>query len=437
MRTPRPHPAAHEAAPLKAAQGGAAPREVAPEQQRPATAGPSRRRFLAGAGAGVALGAVAGAGAFTGPLAGIAAAQPPRTTGRQLVVVFLRGGIDGLTAVVPAGDPGYYAARPGIAVPAEVTLGLDAMFGLHPAMAPLYGLWQDRRLAIVQAVGNPARSRSHFDAQDLLEQGSATRRSDATGWLTRHLATTSAPSGGLFRAVAISSNSPGSLRGSGALSIPSLATFGLGGASGTTAGWDAILRRSYQGSKPIETVGTATVSALAAVAGVPRPPAGAGAFADAAALLASGLGVEVVTIDTGGWDTHNAMGTHTTGTMRNLLSELAANLAGLQADLDRRGLRQVTTVVMSEFGRRVAQNASGGTDHGTANTMLVMGGAVTGGVVHGTWPGLAPDRLDRGDVAITTDVRDVQWELVRDVLGNPAPQSVFTDHTHRRVGITT
>lgn len=400
----------------------------------PGPATTSRRRFLAGASA--AVGAAAGAGLLAGPLAGTAAAQPARNAAGGLVVVFLRGGVDGMTAVVPAGDPAYYAARPGIAVPAEATLALDGYFGLHPAMAPLHGLWQDRRLAVVHAVGNPARSRSHFDAQDLLEQASTTRRPDATGWLTRHLSTTTSPAGGLFRAVAISANTPGSLRGSGALSIPSLATFGLGGASGTTTGWEPVLRRTYLGPNPVETVGTATLSALGAVAGVSRPPAGAGAFADAAALLGAGLGVEVVTIDTGGWDTHNAMGTHTTGTMRNLLGELATNLAGLQADLDRRGLASVTTVVMSEFGRRVAENASGGTDHGAANAMLVMGGAVNGGVVHGSWPGLAPSLLDRGDVAITTDVRDVQWELVRDILGNPSPQAVFTDHIHRPIGIT-
>lgn len=384
-------------------------------------------------------------GSLDGPLGpqglmeSVAAAQPRRSGDGQLVVVFLRGGVDGLSVVVPAGDPGYYANRPGIAVPAEASLPLDSMFGLHPAMAPLLGLWQDRRLAMVQAVGNPARSRSHFDAQDLLEQGTMTRRSDGAGWLTRHLATSSGSTlhGGLFRGVAISSNMPGSLRGSGALSIPSLGMFGLGGTSGMSAGWNNTLRMAYSGFTPVETTGQATLTAIAATTGITRPPVGAGPFADAAALLDSPLGVEVVTIDVGGWDTHNAMGTHTAGDMRNLLAGLATNLANLQTDLDARDLAGVTTVVMSEFGRRVLENASGGTDHGAGNIMLVMGGRARGGVVHGTWPGLAPSQLDRGDVAITTDVRDVLWEIVRDVLGNPSPQSVFPDHSPAPMGITT
>ena len=406
----------------------------------------SRRRFLAGAG--LTIGAAGAVGVLGGSLGGalgpgsmtasVAAAQGQRHGSGQLVVVFLRGGTDGLSVVVPAGDPGYYSNRPGIAVPAEATLALDGMFGFHPAMAPLYGLWQDRRLAVVQAVGNTARSRSHFDAQDLLEQGSVTRRGDGAGWLTRHLATTAsnAPHGGLFRGVAISSNMPGSLRGSSALSIPSLASFGLGGTSGAATGWNRTLRMAYSGFTPAEATGQATLAAITATTGITPPPPGAGAFADAAALLGSNLGVEVVTIDVGGWDTHNAMGTHSQGDMRNLVAGLATNLANLQADLDARGLSGVTTVVMSEFGRRVLENASGGTDHGAANVMLVMGAQVAGGVVHGTWPGLAPAQLDRGDVAITTDVRDVLWEIVRDVLGNPSPQSVFDGHTPTPVDVT-
>jgi uncharacterized protein (DUF1501 family) len=411
-------------------------------------AGTSRRRFLAGAGATVAaagaIGALGGTGPFglpslvANPAAAVAAAAPRTAGAGQLVVVFLRGGIDGLSLVVPAGDPDYFRARPTIAIPEAAVLPLDGFFGLHPVTAPIHGLFGDGRLALVHAVGNPARSRSHFEAMDLLEQGSAVRRSDGTGWLTRHLATTTpyAPDNGLFRAVAISANSPGSLRGSGSLSIPTLAGFGLGGASGRTAGWEGSFREAYAGSRPVEVTGTNTVQALSALGAVTAPPANAGAFADAAALLGAGLGVEVITIDVGGWDTHNAMGTHTAGEMRSHLDDLARGLAGFQADLDRRGLKDVTTVVMSEFGRRVAENASGGTDHGAGNMMLVMGAGLAGGKVHATWPGLAASQLDRGDVAITTDVRDVLWELTRDRLGNPDPGGVLQGHTPTPLGIT-
>jgi len=400
----------------------------------------SRRRFLAGTGAVVGAGTLALSGVVPSPLTGVASAlgaNGTRNGNGKLIAVFLRGGIDGMSAVIPAGDPGYYANRPGIAVPESAALALDPMLGLHPALAPVYELWQDNRLAVIHAVGNPARSRSHFDAQDLLEQAVTARRSDARGWLARHLASSTGSTlhGGLFRGVAISNNVPGSLRGSGALSIPSLGSFGLGGLSGTVRTWDPSLRQAYSGTTAVETRGVAALDAVKAVQSISKPAANAGAFADAAALLGAGLGVEVVTIDTGGWDTHNAMGTHTQGDMFNLLSGLGRNLAALQADLDQRGLNEVTTVVMSEFGRRVQENASGGTDHGTANMMLVMGGAANGGV-HGSWPGLGANQLDRGDLAITTDVRDVLWELTRDVLGNPAPAAVIPDHTPSPVGIT-
>lgn len=371
-----------------------------------------------------------------GPLGATAGAAARRGAGK-LIVVFLRGGIDGLSAVVPAADSAYYAARPGIAVPAEVALPLDATFGLHPAMAPLYELWQDGRVAVVHATGNPARSRSHFDAQDLLEQGSDTRRPDAAGWLTRYLDTTtsSAPHGGMFRAVAISGGVPGSLRGSNALAIPSVSGFGLGGVTGASERWTNVLTQMYQGRLVVEEVGRTTVQAITTVGGVTPPPTSS-PLSEAAALLGAGLGVEVVTVDTGGWDTHNSMGSHDAGEMRELLAGLAGDLAGLQADLDARGLSEVTTVVMSEFGRRLIENGSGGTDHGTANMMLVMGGAAQGGAVLGTWPGLASDDLDRGDLAITTDVRDVLWELTSDVLGHPDPAQVFGGHTHTPVGTT-
>lgn len=407
-------------------------------------AAPSRRRFLAGAAAVAGAAGLAGTlgGTLTGPLGpggplGSSASAAARRGAGKLIVVFLRGGIDGLSAVVPAGDSAYYAARPTIAVPAEAALPLDATFGLHPALAPLYELWQDGRLSVIHAAGNPARSRSHFDAQDLLEQGSDSRRPDAAGWLTRYLDTTtsSEPQGGLFRAVAISGGVPGSLRGSNALAIPTINGFGLGGVTGASATWTSVLNQMYQGRLPVEGMGRTTVQAVTAVGGV-TPPATSSPFSEAAALLGAGLGVEVVTVDTGGWDTHDSMGTYDSGEMRDLLADLASGLAGLQADLDARGLSEVTTVVMSEFGRRLLENGSGGTDHGTANMMLVMGGAAQGGPVHGAWPGLAADDLDRGDLAITTDVRDVLWELTGNVLGHPDPGAVFSGHTHTPVGAT-
>lgn len=351
----------------------------------------------------------------------------------QLVVVFLRGGMDGLSAVLPPSDPLYHAARPTIGVPESAALPLDATFGMHPALGPLHELYQSGRLAVVHACGNLGGSRSHFEAQDLVEQAVVTRRADARGWITRHLSATG--NDALFGAVALSANVPGSLRGSTALSIPQIATFGLGGRSGVTSTWENTFRAAYAGDTPLDALGTDVLDALDAVAGIDGAGPSATAFDDAVSLLSSGLGVRVVTIDTGGWDTHNAMGTVAAGAMTDLLSELASQLAGFQSALDARGLSGVTTVVMSEFGRRVQQNGSGGLDHGAAGVVLVMGGGVRGGRVLGSWPGLAADQLDRGDLRVTTDHRDVLWELLRDVLGNPSPGTVFDGHAHTPVGL--
>lgn len=357
-----------------------------------------------------------------------------RGGGGQLIVVFLRGGMDGLSAVLPPSDPDYHDNRPQIGVPEAAAIPLDATFGLHPALAPLHGLFQDGRLAFVHACGNPAGSRSHFDAQDLMEQGGASRRADGSGWLARHAQTTGGDA--LFRSVAISANVPGSLRGSGALAIPKLASFGLGGVSGLTATWDTGLRLAYSGDTAIDGAGTDTLDAIAAVDAIGGTSPQATPFDDAVSLLGAGLGVEAVTIDMGGWDTHDSMGTHAEGTMADLLGGLAGALAGLQSSLDARGMGNVTTVVMSEFGRRVQQNGSGGLDHGFADVMMAMGGRVRGGRVIADWPGLAADQLDRGDLRVTTDYRDVLWELLRDVVGNPNPGAVFDGHTHTPVGLT-
>jgi len=175
---------------------------------------------------------------------------------------------------------------------------------------------------------------------------------------------------------------------------------------------------------------------VAANPGAPGYNDSATAFNDAAALLGAGLGIEVVTIDLGGWDTHDSMGDETGGEMNDLLGALAGYLVGFQTALDDAGQTDVTTVVMSEFGRRVAQNGSLGTDHGFGNVMFAMGAGINGGQIHGTWPGIAPADLVRGDMNATTDYRDVLFELVRDRLGNGDGAAVFPGHTATPVGLT-
>lgn len=407
---------------------------------------PTRRRVLGGMAVGAGVGALASvaAGPASGVLPGLATPAAAATPPGRLVVVFLRGGIDGMSVCVPYNEARYYELRPGISIPAGATLDLDGQFGFHPAMAPLHGLFQDGRVAVVQAVGNPAMNRSHFEAQAYWEQGTAGTSTDGFGWLARHLGSSSGSPGARFRAVGLGANTVRSLGGyPDALIVSSLQRFALGGVSGLAEGMDATFRYLYLGESASETTGTNALDAVTEIAGLVtanpgsvEPDTPAAAFSDARVLLGADLGIEVVTIDIGGWDTHNDMGDHTGGEMNDLVGDLATVLADFQAGLDADGHGDVTTVLMSEFGRRVAQNGSGGLDHGYGNIMMAMGGGIAGDQVLGTWPGLGPGDLVQGDLDATTDFRDVLSELVRDRLGNPDLGAVFPGHTVAPVGLT-
>ncbi len=353
----------------------------------------------------------------------------------RLVYVFLRGGADHLSAVVPYTESAYYDARPSIAIPAERVLPLDERFGFHPVMTGLHSLYGAGRLAVVVGTGNLAGDRSHFAAQDLCEYGATTRPSDAKGWLARYLTSTATASDSLFRGIAMMGTVPVSLRGANAIGIPGIRGFGLNLPMRPMA---TLLRDQYGGNLPVERIGVQALDASARISTV-QGTTGANrttrAFTDLANLLASNLGVEVAAVEITGWDTHHEMGTVDAGWMRDLLTGLDGHLAGFQAALDARGLRDVTTVVMTEFGRRVAENGSGGTDHGFGSLMMVMGDRAVGGV-HGEWAGLAPSVIGaRGDIVPTLDFIDVLSDCTRGVLGVTDPTRVFPGHTYRPVGV--
>lgn len=356
----------------------------------------------------------------------------------RLVVVFLRGGQDHLSVTVPYTDREYHDHRPTIAIPDAEVLDLDGRFGFHPAMPGMHELFTTDRLSVVVAAGNLAGDRSHFFAQDLWEFGDVTVPTDGFGWLGRHLVGAESSDPSPFRAMTLGNNVNASLRGYPALGLSSIQEFGLGGLSGATASLGPTLRSSYLGDAIVDRFGTQALDATAEVSsleGSAAPDEVVRSFADIAVLLEADLGVEVVTADIGHWDTHSAMGTHDDGAMSDLLSGFDAALAGFQADLDARGLSDVTTVVMTEFGRRVLQNGSGGCDHGWGSAMFVMGGAAAGGV-HGEWPGLSDSVIaPRFDVPVTTDCRDVLGDVVVSVLGAD-PSDVFPDHTYAPVGVT-
>ena len=398
----------------------------------------TRRKFLRQSGL---LAGVSGAmAALPGWLPRLAFApryeNPP---GDVLVCVFLRGGADGLNMIVPHGDADYYTARPQLAIPDSEIIDLDGFFGLHPALAPLQPVFQDGHAVAVHAVGNPHPTRSHFDAMNLMEGGS--QQTIDTGWLGRHLQALSNGNESPLRAIGWGAALPHALHGpASAVALQSIVDYHLDGRPETAQAMLDALNTLYRlDTYDLAAAAAATRDAIDVVGQVnpdsypvqngavyPEDEFGLG-LQQTAVLIRAEVGLEVACIDLGGWDTHNQQG-GIEGTHAALMDTLARGLAAFHTDL---GVlfERVTVVVMSEFGRRVAENASGGTDHGHGNMMLVLGGAVTTTPVVARWPTLAPDARDRGDLAITIDYRSVLSEILQNRIGNPALDTVFPDFT--------
>jgi uncharacterized protein (DUF1501 family) len=357
-----------------------------------------------------------------------------------LICIFQRGGADGLNMVVPHGDKDYYAHRSSLAIPQPgaggAAIDLDGFFGLHPAMASLKEIWDARQLAVVHACGSPDPTHSHFDAMDYMERGTPGQKSVATGWLGRHLAATQKQNDSPFRAVGFGALLQASLRGGAATALTSLEAFKLQAKPLELPKVQAAHGQLYRGSGMLLGAGQQTLRALEIMqklnpaqyqvsdgARYPDTPYG-GALRQIAQLLKADVGLEVACADIGDWDTHVAQG-GAAGEMAANLKEFADGIYALYTDLSA-SLGQVTIVTMSEFGRRVAENGGGGTDHGHGNALLVLGGNVRGGKVYGEWPGLHPEQLyGPGDVQVTTDFRDVLGEIAAKRLGNPTLAEVF------------
>ncbi|AGZ45902.1 DUF1501 domain-containing protein [Actinoplanes friuliensis] len=392
----------------------------------------SRRKLLA-AGA---------AGAFAG-LVGeqlstqLAFAADNSYAGDVLVLLSLRGGFDGLSAIVPAGDAGYYRARPGIAVPKSQLIGGDAYFGLNPALAPMLPFWRAGTFGAVQAVGQSAPNRSHFSAMEELERA-APGTTVRTGWLDRMMGGLGADSP--LDAVSVGSAMPARVLAGPApnLGLAAIDDFVLSGEDRTRP-MAATMAALYAGAPEALAATTAmTTGALATTRtlktagytpanGAVYPDTDLGAaLRDVARLVKADIGLMSATVDSGDWDMHENLGTAAPGKkMYDHLADLAEALAAFATDLGAAGLARVTLVTVSEFGRRVAQNGSGGLDHGYGNTMLVLGGGVRGGKVHGRWPGLAAAQLVDGDLAVTTDYRAVIGEILRARCGVTDVAGVF------------
>jgi len=420
------------------------------ERSNETTAGEglTRRRFLRDAG-------VVSAAGFTSPLwLSKAASAATNPTGRDVLVhVFLRGGMDGLTTCVPYGDPELQPARPDLAIaPPGATNGavdLDGFFGLAPAAAPLKTIYDAGRLAIVHAVGSTDSTRSHFDAFKAMERGLPEQDYDSvsTGWLARHLLTTPPLGGGLLRALAMDDLMPLSLGGAPqTLPIPDPALFSFPGDPLTSPWRQRAIEAMYERTgEPLSGAAQSTFDTIEMMEAIDFdgyvPENGAvypaSPFGDklkrAAALIKAQIDLECLFIDYGGWDHHNTLGP-IDGVMASMLDDLSRSLEAFHLDLlDHQD--DVTGLVISEFGRRVAQNDSLGLDHGHGGCLMVFGGHVAGGQVFTSWPGLAPAALDQGDLAITTDYRDVVGEILVRRLGTTDLAAVFPGYTPNFHGI--
>lgn len=410
--------------------------------------------------------------------------EPKVKRGRVLVVLFLRGGADGLNLVVPYGDPAYAGLRKTIAVAApgaggNAAIDLDGFFGLNPRMGALRPLFDEGSCVAAHAVGYDRNTRSHFEEQDTWETGVAGNTIHSDGWLNRHLVTSAGR--GPIRAVSIGDSLPRIMQGK----HPAYAVRGLeelnmprsaGGRGVEQEQVSAALEHAYQQAAK-QRVGDATdllaqsadstlegVRQLREVTSAPYTPGAdypktdlARKLMQVARLIKADIGLEVAEVDLGGWDTHQNQGRGGEGQFGNLAQQVADALAAFNKDLGEK-MDDVLVVTLTDFGRTAFENGTGGTDHGWANCMFLMGGAVQrghalakasanpelissvagGGVrkVLTRWPGLSPEQLhQRRDLQHTTDFRDVLAEIVSVHLGNDQIKSVLPGREFKRVGL--
>ena len=392
----------------------------------------------------------AAAGPLVSLMPGVRVAMGTSDSANKNIVIslFLRFGMDGLQLVAPADDANYRDKRPYLGVQSDgLAAGypIDALNGvpmfIHPRAGGLRKFYADKKLAIVHAAGVPTSSRSHFKDQDMVDKGMADFEVDPnSGWLGRHLNALGNATGD-FDAVANGFGQAPSLVGfSGAVSFndPDYVAYAVYGKYADT------IRRLNAGTSALEQSTQHTLAAVDAVREKiqrqppPNPNEDPGYTYGAlsqrlrpvARLLKFDLGVRLVTVDFGGWDHHDFL----VESFGRQADELARALTAFWRDLGDVAER-VTLVAFSEFGRRVAENGNGGTEHGAGGVMLVLGAGVDGGKIYGQWPGLRPQDLDEGDLRVTTDYRRVLSEVLVRRHGQAAIDKVFPTIPYNPIGI--
>ena len=368
--------------------------------------------------------------------------------GDVIVNVFLRGGMDGMSAVVPYAEDAYHRARPNLRLrkPGDASAGkeyqaldLDGFFGLNPAMASLLPLFKEGRMSLVHAVGSGDQTRSHFEAMNAMERGMYQMRGGLqTGWVARHLESTPRRNPTPLRAVALSATMPDSLRGgTHATAMASLTDFRLADPS-----LRDMLVSLYGGGKDVMAqAGRETLEVLDKLGKLdvkmdpkayPKSDLGR-ALQQVGTLIRSNVGLEVASLEMGGWDTHVGQGT-VNGWLPSYLKDLADALAAFERDMGSE-MKRITVIVQTEFGRRLNENTGLGTDHGRASAMFLMGGGVVGGKVFADWPGLEARQLDAvGDLKVTTDYRDVLADALTSRVKGSHPAAVFPEWSAKQRG---
>jgi uncharacterized protein (DUF1501 family) len=340
---------------------------------------------------------------------------------KRLVVVFLRGAVDGLNVVVPYSEDAYYSSRPTIAIPRPEENGgalrLNDHFGLHPALSPIMPLWEKRSLAFIHASGSPDSSRSHFDAQDYMETATPGAKTTPDGWLNRLLEVLPGTRNATD-AISVGPTLPRILSGRISTTNLPLNPAGIRPTATDRPQIQAAFERLYSGNDPLSVAyreGQSSRKKLMAEvaedikiadAGAPSPIGFAGEAQKLGRLIARDPSIKVAFFALGGWDTHVNQGS-VNGQLPNRLKALGESLLTFVQALGT-SYSDTVVLVMSEFGRTVVENGNAGTDHGHGNVMWVMGGNVQGGKIYGQWPGLSGNELYEGrDLAVATDFRQI------------------------------
>jgi uncharacterized protein (DUF1501 family) len=375
-----------------------------------------------------------------------------------LVVVFLRGGADTLNLIVPYGDDDYYRARPTIAVAppssagrlADAAIRLDDFYGLHPLLKPLLPTFEEGRLGVVQAVGSDNATGSHFEAQDQMERGEGYEQTLGGGWLGRFLRSRAGEEIVPLSAISLGEAIPESLRGApSASAIREIDEIQLKTPSSDVATVSAALSALYCAEGGVlSQPGRVTIDLLRRVESLRgkeyRPEADveypddsfAAGLREIARLIKASVGLEVACIDLDGWDTHFFQGT-TSGAQASSTDRMGRGLAAFDSDL--KAFRdRFTVIIMTEFGRRIYENGSLGTDHGRAFAFMAIGNRIQGGKVHGEWPGLietGEEYLGPGGLKINIDYRSVLWEVLAGCMSFGDLSAVFPGFHAEPVGL--